>query len=243
MIKRYQYRWLILLVGVVGVLATLIWSRARQRKNICTSINIKFDASPSERFVSSEAIADYLRNQGVEFIGKPVNEINLSVAEFKLAQQPFVRKVDCYVDLNSKFTIEIEQRKPILRVFPKYGKPYYLDEDGGTFPMSKLFSANVPIASGDITPSLNTKLYTIGNHVHQSEFLKAFIEHIFVRDDGEFVCTTQIAGHQVVIGDETNLSDKFAKLELFYDRALKNLGWETYKEINLSYKDQVIGRK
>ena len=109
--------------------------------------------------------------------------------------------------------------------------------------MSDLFSANVTVASGNITRAMTDKLYTVASHVHQSDFLKAFIEHIFVKDDGELICTTQIAGHQVVIGDEKQLETKFAKLELFYDRALKNIGWESYREINLSYKDQVIGRK
>ena len=86
-------------------------------------------------------------------------------------------------------------------------------------------------------------VYTFTRYVNQSTFWNSFIEQIFVRPNGDIVFTTQIGGHEVVVGDNSRLKQKLQKLEQFYQRASANQGWEAYREINLKYKDQVICKK
>lgn len=236
-------KWILILISLAVVIAGLMLARTKQNEAVCKKARVEFDIEPSRQFVTEASILSYLNSHHIEYKGKRGSEIDLSKAETVLMKQPFIRKVDCYLDLKNEFVVSIYQRNPILRVYPRYGAPYYLDEDGGKFPLSNLFSADVMVASGNITPAVNSKLYTMARHVHQSAFWGQFIEHIFVSDNGDLTFTTQIAGHVVVLGDTTRLEGKLTKLEGFYNRALKNVGWDQFKEIHLEYKDQVICRK
>ncbi len=230
-------------MALILVVAGLLISRSEHTKTVCQDAIVIFNVDSSRQFISQDAILEYMLQNKFRYQGVPVNQMNLILAEEILLRQPFIESVDCYMDLRGVLVINLEQRKPILRVYPKYGPPYYLDVEGRAFPLSLLFSSDVIVASGNITPDMNNKLYTMAATVHQSSFWEHFIEHIFVEDNGDLVFTTQISGHQVVLGDTERLKGKLGKLESFYKQALMNMGWDQFREINLEYKDQVICRK
>lgn len=232
-----------MVVALILVVTVLILSRSEHTKTLCKEAIVLFNVDSSRQFISQDAVLEYMEQNEFRYRGVHVSQINLILAEEILLRQPFVKSVDCYTDLHGVLVINIEQRNPILRVYPKYGPPYYLDVEGRAFPLSSLFSSDVIVASGNITPAMNNKLYTIAATVHQSSFWERFIEHIFVEDNGDLVFTTQISGHQVVLGDTERLNGKLGKLESFYKQALMNMGWDQFREINLEYKDQVICRK
>ncbi|MBI1307276.1 MAG: hypothetical protein GC181_11795 [Bacteroidetes bacterium] len=241
--KKYIIRWLILLAGLILILAAWFAGRHKLKNGTVQGSKVIFNVEITEQFVSEESILNFLRNHHLDFNGKPVRDLPLGKAEEVLEKQPFIKSVDCYVDLTNHFVVDIKQRKPIIRIYPKYGDPYYIDEDGDRFPLSTLFSADVVVASGNILPAMNSKLYKLAVAVHQSDFWEGFIEHIFVSDNNDIVFTTQIAGHQVVLGDVTRIEEKLSKLEAFYEKELEERGWEQFKVINLEYRDQVICRK
>lgn len=241
--RKYLIKWLLIGIALIAVVVALYLGRTHQKNGICTESVVEFNVEHDKQFITADAILRHLNNNNFKWKNKPVVDIDLSKAEEILTKQPFIKEVVCYLDLRNRLVIEIIQQKPILRVFPKFGEPYYIDETGQTFPLSDLFSADVAVASGNITPTMNIKLYTLAAIVHQSAFWEPFIEHIFVEDTGDLVLTTQISGHQVIIGDPTRLESKLKKLETFYKKALTNIGWDQFNEINLEFKDQVICRK
>jgi cell division protein FtsQ len=241
--NKFLIRWFLLGLSIILVIAALIFGRIKHKESLCEKAVVHFDVDSSRQFISQLGILEYMRQNKFKYEGVVIPNIDLTLAEEILLKQPFIRSVDCYMNLRNVLVINIEQRKPILRVYPKYGSPYYIDDQGGALPLSDLFSSDVIIASGNITPPMNTKLYTLATTVHQSTFWEHFIEHIFVEENGDLVFTTQISGHQVILGNTERLEGKLIKLESFYKKALVNIGWDQFKEINLEYKDQVICRK
>jgi len=115
----------------------------------------------------------------------------------------------------------------------------------------------VPVASGNISnrfsDTLNLRLsttnselkdlYTLSTYIYNDVFLKAQIEQIYLNQDNEFELVPKVGRHLVLFGDLAEMETKFDKLKIFYDKGMKRAGWDTYKTINLKFKDQVICEK
>ena len=51
-------------------------------------------------------------------------------------------------------------------------------------------------------------------------------------------------GKQVIrFGRIEKVEKKFDNLKLFYDRVMPVVGWNKYRELNIAYTNQVIGKK
>lgn len=235
-------RWIVLGISLVVITALFFMFKNKYTGQVCQDFEVSFHHN-QPAFLSKVEIQQYLEKDTIRFIGKRIKEIDLSKIEAALNKNHFVRNADCYFKMDGKLAIEIKQKTAILRVIPDGRRSYYLDEDGLPFPLSERHTADVKVATGCITPSLDSKLYTFMEYVNQSTFWNSFIEQIFVRPNGDIIFTTQMGGHEVVVGDNDRLKQKLQKLKQFYQRASTNIGWEEYREINLKYRDQVICKK
>ncbi len=240
--KKYLFKWILVTLALVGILILFFIFKTNKNNKACNLVDVAF-VNTHHPFLSEKMILDDLRADHIEFMGLPTHKIDLSRMEHSISKNPFILRVDCYFGLDGSLKIDLSQRTPILRVQPIGKLGYYLDEEGKQFPLSPLYSANVKVATGHINQGLNKKLYTFTTYVNQSSFWNSFIEQIFVRPNKELVFTTQIGGHEVIIGDNARLEQKLEKLQKFYSKASSNIGWEVYREINLKFKDQVICRK
>jgi cell division protein FtsQ len=240
--KKFLIRWLVLGLGIIGIVVLFFIFKKDRTSQVCQEFEIEFrdNATP---FISKSEIQKYLAKDTIRFVGQRIDEIDLSKIESALNQNPYIQNADCYIRMNGLLVIDIAQKTPVLRVIPLEKPSYYLDENGDPFPLSARHTSDVKVATGHIKPSLNTKLYTFTSYVNQSTFWNSLIEQIFVRPNGDLIFTTQMGGHEVVVGDNDRLEQKLQKLEQFYQRASTNLGWEKYREINLKFKDQVICKK
>ena len=159
----------------------------------------------------------------------------------------------------------MKQRTPILRVINYKNDSYYIDLEGKLMPLSESYTARVPIATGlitesyantysldllsrDINDTLLTKfiiddLYLLAKYINESEFWKAQIEQIYINADREIELIPVFGNHRILLGDATDLRDKFNKLLVFYKEGLNKTGWNVYTKINLKYKNQVVCTK
>ena len=240
--KKFMIRWVVLGVGLLATITLFLFFKNKNAQQVCQSFEIHF-VQKQVPYLSKSELKQYLDRDTIRFIGEPIKTIDLSKIEASLHTNPYIKNADCYFKMDGQLYMDIEQKTAILRVIPNVGKSYYLDEDGKRFPLSAHHTSDVKVATGYITSNLDSKLYTFTRYVNQSTFWNSFIEQIFVRPNGDIVFTTQIGGHEVVVGDNSRLKQKLQKLEQFYQRASVNQGWEVYREINLKYKDQVICKK
>lgn len=240
--KKFLIRWIVLGVGLLATITLFLLFKNKNAQQVCQAFEVHF-TNNDVPFLSKTEIKQFLDKDTIRFIGEPAKQIDLSKIEAAINQNPYIKNADCYFKMDGKLYMDIDQKTPILRVIPLYGKSYYIDTDGDRFPLSAHHTADVLVATGYIGQNLDSKLYTFTRYVNQSTFWNSFIEQIFVRPNGDIIFTTQIGGHEVVVGDNSRLKQKLQKLEQFYQRASANQGWEAYREINLKYKDQVICKK
>ena len=169
-----------------------------------------------------------------------------------------------YISIDGRLIIKLRQRKPILRVFA--GKTsFYIDHKGRVMPVSKKYTAHVPIANGSLKldyaslliqtntdpsemdstliPQIYFDLFNFANYLDSDPFWKAQIEQLYVDKDSEFELIPRVGNHTIVFGDVYNLESKFEKLKIFYLEGLSKTGWNEYKTINLKFNDQVVCTK
>ena len=53
----------------------------------------------------------------------------------------------------------------------------------------------------------------------------------------------RVGDHIIVIGTLTDYSDKLARLKLFYEKVLNQVGWNKYRKINIEFSNQIICTK
>ena len=146
--------------------------------------------------------------------------------------------------------VDVTQKIPVYRVFNNNGVSYYVSNKGESIPISSKFTPRLIVATGDFSKQLTTKniklhedLLELVAFINKNSFWEAMIGQIKVANNGDFLLYSKIDEHVVNIGNTDNIEDKFKYLQIFYKKALKNVDWKRYEEINLKFKGQIICKK
>ncbi len=241
-IKMNPYIRKSLYVVSLGLLITLfVVLSNRQQDEHCTAIEIEIDAPLEKQLLSDAIIQDKLDlwySNGLSGVQR--SSINLMEVEDKIETLPAVKNAEVSLDLNGVLSIEVEQRIPLVRIIPESGNSFYLDASYTKIPDQDIEVARVPIANGRFSEAMIKKVYTLSTYVQENAFIKALTEQIFVNTKGDLVIIPKIKNQQIIIGDTTDVPEKFQKLIDFYNEGLNKIGWDSYRTINLKYKDQVV---
>jgi len=240
----------VVLVG--GLIVSLAFVSKQESEITCSKISVSITPKNELLFVDRETILKTFRSDGDEkqILGKKITSLNIPNLEKKLLNNKLVFKAEVFTDMNGEVYVNIKQREPILRIIKPDGTGFYVDRNGLKMPLSETFTARVLVATGNIFESYSkhdsiqsfvcNELYKIATHVDKDAFWKAQIEQIFVTAESDIVLIPKVGDHQIIFGDVQNMEEKFNKLMLFYKEGLSKVGWNKYKTINLSYKDQIV---
>jgi cell division protein FtsQ len=213
------------------------------KRQTCDKIVVLIDAEVEQQLVTERLINERISTWYVGgLIGISQSELSLEDVEHKIESMPAVLNAEVSFDLRGTLLIAVEQRKPLVRIIPIYGESYYLASGMIKIPVTGTDVARVPIANGRLTNAMIKKVYTLSTYVHENSFMKALTEQIFVDNTGDLVIIPKVKNQRIVIGDITELEEKFSKLIDFYSEGLNHIGWDKYKIINLKYKDQIVCR-
>jgi cell division protein FtsQ len=191
--------------------------------------------------VTSQVVDNLLKQKFKGLDDSLKTEVNLHVLESEVLKLPHVSEALVYQGVRGDIGIEVFQRVPLLRVYDK-GEMYYLDTHGVSMPVSKTFSARVPIFQGSMNEKTSEALLQIMEAVEEDEFWSASLAGIKMDEHG-FHLITRDEGHDVLIGDETDLPMKFKKYRAFLTVARKQEKAKDFNKVNLIYEDQVVCSK
>ena len=185
--------------------------------------------------------------------GKPMTAFNVGDLERTLELSPYIRNAEVYAQHDGTLSIEVEQRKPLFRVFRQNSSGYYVDTEGKKMPLSDKYTARVFVLRGAIgetydgNDSIKTEslqnAYRLISALGKKEFWNMQIDEIQLDDKGEFTLIPKVGDHKILLGSPENLDEKLHNLRLFYKHAMNRVGWSTYKVINLKYSGQVVCEK
>jgi len=250
---------------VFAFLASVGFTEHRRGGNACKEIVIHVDDSLGNSFVQRQDIAQLIRDKFGNLEGKLLYSINISLLEKIIDSNPFVLKAQVFSTVDGKLEVEVKQRTPIVRIINTFNESFYIDDRGTLMPMSDKFSAHVPVANGNIfnreteqrirrvteqeirdtsfSATLLEKIFMVSDYVRTHDFWNAQIEQIYINAAGEIELIPRVGNQTILFGDESELEKKFEKLYTFYKEGLSKTGWNQYKTINVTFKDQVVCSK
>lgn len=249
-----RFGWLIALLGVAALLISAI--AAREGK-ILSGVEVRVAPLATGDLLLTEA---QVKEELVKSFTKPLEalllaDVDVARVEAVLESHPLVADADAYVDADMQLHVTVVQRNPLLRVIANNGQNYYLDQDGVRMPLSEVYTARVPVASGNIVVWSNDyleqeehqlkDLFQLAQLLRQDDFYQALIEQIYVNNKGEIILAPKVGDQIIQLGryDKEKTRERLARLKVFYEKGLPYEGWRKYASFDLRYADQVVCKK
>jgi len=243
------FAWLISLAGVVVLLSFI---NAKKQTVKCTEVKILIPGA--DNFIEREEVDQILREDQGVLVGRNLEQINIHRIEQKLQSNPYIGFAKVYADMDGVLRIEIKQRQPILRILNSTGQDFYIDNDGLKMPISPNFTANVLVATGNIQEVFGTRvdtlrtqmardLYKTAQYIKRDTLWDNQIEQIIVDGKNDMELIPRVGNQRIILGSADSLDKKMKNLLIFYKKAMPQVGWETYRTINIKYTNQIVCEK
>jgi len=252
--------WILLTAALVVVLGFV---NHAQKQMVCTDININIDNSNGNFFIDEEDIFSMVYHVMDTILGRPISAIEAEKLEHKINNHPSVSNSEVYKTIDGKLQVEVYQRTPIVRIFSMNGDSYYLDSTGKVMPPSDKYTSRVFVANGFINDPFKTvshlnarmvadsiqnrvmidDIFTMAQFIRTDPLWDAQIEQLYVNKELEIELIPRVGNHTIVVGDATDIKEKFDKLKIFYKKGLSKTGWNEYSVINLKFANQVVCKK
>ncbi|MEE9349889.1 MAG: hypothetical protein V3U80_07575 [Flavobacteriaceae bacterium] len=239
MIKYKAYiKALFFILIILGLVGFANYRNAHKKVN---ALNIEFKESEN-LYISTEKVHKIIADNVGNILNKQQNNIPLRTIEEKIEENKMIENAEVFLTLDGTLNTTIEQRKPIARVLVN-NNSYYIDDKGKKMPLSKLYSARVPIVKGVMSADDLKQVYEFVTKVLQDDFMKKQVVGIQINSDKEFVLKTRLGNQILAFGNLKNYDIKINKLKAFYQKALKDKSLKKYSKINLKFSKQVVCTK
>ena len=236
-IRRDRLKLFFLIVCISGLYAFSNWRSTN--KNV-HGINVKFEGDNnlyiSEGMVNKLLIQNYGSLQNV-----PKEKLVLKTIEEVIQTNEMVKSAQVYLTVNGELTSKIVQRQPIGRI--EGNSKFYLDEEGKRMPLSKKYSARVPIITGKITGRSLEDVYVILKYINNDDFLRKNVIGIHIEEEEKYQLKFRIENFVVNLGNVQDLHEKFNNFKAFYAKATKDQTLDNYEIVSLEFNNQVVCTK
>ena len=229
---------LLLLVFVVFLYG---FSSSRNKAKRVEKVNVTFE-NGDNLFITYETVNKLLIQNYGRLQSQPKEELFLNKLEETLLSNEMVENAEVFINVDGELGATIKQKRPIARI-NENGFAYYMDSNGKKMPLSKSYSARVPIIEGVKEGQISDELFELATIIDNDDFLRKQVVGIVQQPKKEFVLKTRVGSQQVELGTMTQLDEKIKKLKVFYQKVIKDKTLENYKTINLEYINQVVCTK
>ncbi len=249
-----RFGWLLVLLGAAALTISAI--AAREAKNIQEIEVTVIPLADGELLLTELQVREELEKSFTKPLASLLlAEVDVRRVESVLERHPLVASADAYVDADMRLHVKVIQRNPLLRVVANNGQNYYLDQEGVRMPLSEVYTARVPVASGNIVVWSNDyltqdqhplrDLYELARLLNQDDFYKALIEQIYVNNKGEYILAPKVGDQLIYLGryEKEKTRERLARLKIFYEKGIPYEGWRKYAAFDLRYADQVVCKK
>jgi len=262
-VKRFKNIAFWTLVAIY-VFAALSFAAEKRKQLLCSSVEVNIFNDSESYFIEKDDVITYLLTKNGRLLGANIHNINLATVERQLNEHSAIKNAEVFTSNNGQLSINIVQREPIVRVICNNNAGFYIDADGEIMSLSKKHSARILLANGKIEcklKNINTinlltepkenqdtfvmlrNIFKLAKFINDNDFWHSQIAQLYVNSDYEFELVPRIGEHLIIFGNSEDIETKFEKLEHFYKKAMKYVGWEKYKLINLKFENQIVCTK
>lgn len=247
---KRPYKILIIVLGAAVLAVLVIMANVSRSRSTVRGIEVNINRGRIPRLVDDQTVRDTLLAAMPQLMQCAVGAVDRQQVAAAAARVPWIKAVKVSVSVSGKVVVRALQRRPIARLYYGDGE-YYFDADGAIMPTTTLGNCNVLVTGGDFVEplradSLNaqlTALWQVARFLDDNDKYGDLIDQLFVQSDGDIIMVPKLGGHTVELGTPDFLDDKFARLLAFYRKGMPRAGWDTYSQLSLKYRDQVVCTK
>ena len=235
-----------------GTLTLLVSAYAKNQSKRCIGVAIQIDGPDNHFFVDKNDVWHVIHKYaGKEINGKLIQTFPLQRMEKELEANPWISHAVMYFDIRGVLNVQLEEREPVARLYTTEGSTCYIDKSGRVLPLSNKHLAEVPIFIGFTgNPDKLTKadsgiiqsIKYMSLYIQKDSFLHAMIDQVVINAKKQFEILPTIGKQDILFGDTADLARKFEKFAMYYKKAMPLYGWNRYDMLDLTYKNQIVGK-
>lgn len=231
---------LVILILFISALSIILLFKKKSNTNF-NNLIIFADSA----FLDNNFIKTFLSNQ----ISSDSQSINFNDLENKFESISHVKDVAIYKDLIGNLNIGIKQYIPIARIVSGKLSNNYINDEGHVFPISSRYSKRVLLLHMNDEFSKNKNLTSskfgkdllkMIKFINKDEFFSKIISELEINSNKNIVIHPQFSKQKIIFGYPDNLDEKFEKINIFYKKIVPAKGWNTYRTVNVKFKNQII---
>jgi cell division protein FtsQ len=254
--------WIALAAGAVVLMSFAI--RNHEVKP-CIGLDISIDDHGTDPLFTTYDLKKQLTARFGKFESQSLDQVDVEKVISFLRKNPNIDKADAHLSVEGKLIVEITPCRPLVRVISLTGTHYYLDENGKLLPVNSVYPARVIVANGNIPVNLKVghsifekndkkknqdeslkilmNIHSLAGMIASDSVMNALVEQIYINTNGSIRLATKAGSHIIEFGDTSFAEEKFENLKAFYKFGLTKTGWEKYRTLNLTYKNQIVCTK
>jgi cell division protein FtsQ len=234
---------IVLAVITVGyTIGVAVWTNSQTKKDVCPALVITITDFGRRQYVTEEELVKLLKRDSLYPVGVVAAKVSIQRIEEVIQAHPMVRKAECYMNQSGIVCVRLTQREPILRVVTGDAS-YFVDRDQTVMPIRESVRTPVLLATGNIGERLAcNELAQFALWLEKEPYWQAKIQRVQVVNPKMVYLVQKPDGTHLILGEMNGFRGKMNKLRKLYDKGFEQIGWQTYREIDLRFKGQVVGR-
>ena len=239
--------WLVLMAVLTGV--TLMAARFQSEEVIMEVVAEVLLLEEGNNLILPEDIVKTVVKKFGPLKELPIDLVDMRAIEQFLLTSPYVKEARVFLGANGKLNLSIRQRMPIMRIVDNAGTHWYIDADTARMPVSRNFTARVPLVNGNfpVTPDVRTwpieTLFDISFMLQEDEFMSSLVDQIYFESKENVWLVPRLGPSKILISSTGDLEDQAERIRKFYKKALPSIGWDTYSYIDTRFAGQVVAKK
>jgi cell division protein FtsQ len=222
---------------------TALWASHQPAQSPCSWLRVEITDSLDRQFVETAELRQLLYREGLLPIGQTMEDISCQAIEDCLLRHDMVRSAECYKSVRGGVCVRVTQRVPALHVLSNDGA-YYVDNDRSIMPVRKAIDIDVPVFKGAVGKRAATEeYYDFAKWLTSNNYWRSRIQYVQVHNPKHLVLSQGEGEGKIILGDLSEYAEKMNKLQKLYTKGFEKIGQKEYREYDLRYDGQVIGRK
>ena len=210
-----------------------------QRNKAIKISELAFDISPkSDGFLTQEIVNKLLIQSEDSLFTRQKDMLDLNKIEMFLRNNKVIRNAEIYGSPQGKLHVRVQERQALLRVYGK--EEYYLDATAVRFPLSKIFTPEVPLFFGSSNKKEQEQLIDLVAYFNADKILGKELVHLRMEEQN-VVLGLRSFSFDVVWGAFSQNTTKLEKLKRFcaYMQAHPD---KSIDRIDLRFDRQVVAQ-
>lgn len=241
-LKRKILNYCIATVLAAVVIFAGVTTSRRAANPVCSAITIVVKDSTARQYVTPAELRLQLIQAGLWQVGEPLSKISCHKIEQNLLTHPMLRRAECYELTNGEVRIIVTQRQPVVRIAGD--EHYFIDSDRKIMPVTAAVNTPVIVVSGRIGKQQALgEMYDFVVWLNCNNFWRSKIHNIRVANPKMIELVDSEHNYTIIIGSLDAAQQRLDELETLYTDGFERIGFPNYKQIDLQFNGQIIGRK